>query len=184
MVTVLIGSSRSDCIIKASKYLAEKYMPEFNKIYLKYDGDLDGWSQYLSGFLSYLTDEFVMFGLDDFLISDYVEQTDVLGTLWELKDDVVCIKLCMSNPEEHNKYPVTTQISIWNREYLIDLLRETKGPWNFEVYGSKIIERKVLLRPCIKYDCNSSTSFRWEGYRLDGLKEEDIEFLKINNYLL
>lgn len=183
MVIVFIGSKKSDCIIKASKYLADKYLPGFEKIYLKFDRDLEYWSVYLSGFLAGIKDKYVMLGMDDFLIASPINIRVYLDALKEMGGDVVCIKLCNSTPEEHEEYPVTTQLSIWNREYLIDLLENTNSPWNFERAGSKMFGKKCLLRTCIDYNCNSSTSFRWEGYKLDGLKHDDIDFLKQNGYL-
>jgi len=186
MVIVLIGSSQSDPIIKASKYLAGKYLPSFPRIYLKYDGELEFWSKYVADFMECLTEELVMFGMDDFLFANDYKYEIFNNGLWETQvdKDIVCVKLCKSTEEEHKEYPVTTQLCIWNREYLIWLLRQTNSPWNFERRGSQLFDKKCILRTCIDYDCNSSTSFRWEGYRLNGLKESDIEFLKTNNYLL
>lgn len=183
MKIIFIGSKRSDCIIKASKYLAEKYLPQFEKIYLKFDRDLEYWSVYLSGFLAALPVENIILGMDDFLIAAPINIQVYLDALKEMGGDVVCIKLCKSTEEEHEQYPVTTQLSIWNREYLIDLLENTNSPWNFERAGSKMFGKKSLLRTCIDYNCNSATSGRWEGYKLDGLKEEDVLFLKENGYL-
>lgn len=184
MVTIFIGSSKSDCIIKASKYLAKKYLPKSCKrIYLKFDRDLEYWSVYLSGFLAALKDKFVMLGMDDFLIADYVDENIYKLALTQMGDDVVCAKLCYSSEEEHKEYPVTTQLSIWDRKYLISILEQTNSPWNFERRGSQIFDKTCLHLPCISYNTNSATSNRWEGYRLDGVKEEDITFLKENNYL-
>lgn len=178
MKIIFIGSSKSDCIIEASKYLADKYLPQFEKIYLKFDRDLEYWSVYLSGYLAALKDENIIFGMDDFLIASPIDINVYLNAYKEIGDDVVCIKLCKSTPEEHEEYPVTTQLSIWNREYLISLLEQTNSPWNFERKGSRIFDKKCLLRTCIDYNCNSSTSIRWEGYVLDGLSEKDINELK------
>ena len=184
MLITFIGSSQSDPIIKASKYLADKYLPGFSKVYLKYDGDLGEWSKYLADFMDTLTDEFVMFGMDDYLFCDFINMEIFNEALKEIGGDVACVKLNKSTPEEHEEYPVTTQLSIWNREYLIWILRQTNSPWNFERRGSQLFDKKCLLRTCIDYDCNSATSFRWQGYKLDGLSTEDVEFLKTNNYLL
>ncbi len=184
MVIVFIGSSQSDQIIHASKYLAKKYLLGFHRIYLKYDGDLDGWSSYVADFLSFLQDTYIIFGMDDFLIANELDYQEFNNATDDIGGDVVCVKLCKSTEEEHKEYPVTTQLCIWNREYLIWLLRQTNSPWNFERRGSQLFDKKCILRTCIDYDCNSSTSFRWEGYRLNGLKTEDIQFLKTNNYLL
>lgn len=163
--------------------MAEKYLPGFCKIYLYYNEDLDGWSRYLSGFLAYLTDENIVLGLDDFLIADYVDMDKFKEAESLLEGDVVCVKLCKTTDEEHEQYPVTTQLAIWNRAFLIRLLAHTNSPWNFELRGSQIFEKKTLVKTCTDYNCNSATSFRWEGYKLDGLKEEDILFLKQQNYI-
>lgn len=185
MVIVFIGSSKSDCVIDASKYLANKYLPDFCKIYLKYDGELEFWGQYVSGFLEYLQDEQVMLGLDDFLFSDYINKEEfVLARLQMTSDDnIACAKLCDCTEEEQAEYPVTTQMTIWRRDYLIYLLKNTNSPWNFERAGSLMFNKKAILRPCIKYDTNSATSYRWEGVKINGLKEEDISELKSLGYI-
>ncbi len=136
MVIIFIGSSRSNIVIKASKYLADKYLPWFEKRYLKFDRDLEYWSVYLSGYLTALKDKYIMFGMDDFLFADYMDINIYNEALKEMGGDVVCVKLCNSTEEEHEEYPVTTQLSIWNREYLISILERTNSPWNFERAGS------------------------------------------------
>jgi hypothetical protein len=184
---VLVGHSGSQCIVPASKYLTGKYLPGFDITYLNYKGPIEGWADYVSGFLQYLTDKHVIFSLDDYLIANYIDTDIYWKCVYEIEksthrnEDVVCIKLCQSTPEEHAEYPVTTQYCIWNREFLIWLLSGVHTPWEFELHGSKIfstLEKKVLLRTCIPYFTNSSLSSRWEGVRLDGLKEEDVNYIK------
>ncbi len=183
MIVVLMGSSKSDCIIEASKYLADKYLHVGHRVYIKYDGELEFWGQYVAGFMKYLRDEYVILGLDDFLFSEMTDMEVYSKALAEIGGDVINIKLCQSTEAEHNEYPVTTQMTIWNREYLIWLLEQSNSPWNFERGGSMRFNKVALLRTCMYYDCNSATSTRWEGYRLDGLKEDDISFLKNNGYV-
>ena len=186
MKIILIGYEGSQKIVKASKYLTNKYLPDFCKIYLNYKGEVSGWAEYVAGFLKYLPDENIVFTLDDYLVADKMDIVKFADALCEMGDDVVCVKLCQSTPEEHDEYPVTTQYTIWNRVYLIWLLSKVNTPWEFEILGSAIfkkLDKKVLHRPCLEYFTNSSISSRWEGVRLDGLKQEDIDYIKENNLI-
>lgn len=179
---VLIGYPGSQKIVPASKYLVDKYLSD-SVTYLNYKGPIEGWSKYVAGFLEYLTDENVIFALDDYLLADYIDWSKYGPAEVEIGGDCVCIKLCHSTSEEHLEYPVTTQYCIWNREYLIWLLNQVQTPWQFEIEGSKIFNKVCLHRPCLKYFTNSSLSGRWEGVNLSGLKEEDINYMKENGLL-
>jgi hypothetical protein len=176
MKVILIGYPGSQVIVPASKYLTEKYLPkELHTIYLNYKGEKSGWANYVASFLRYLTDDHIIFALDDYLISDYLEFAKFSEIFKEMEEDVHCIKLCNSTPEEHAEYPVTTQWTIWNRRHLIELLEhpEISNPWQFEIIGSRIFYGKVLHRPCLNYFTNSSISSRWEGVKIHGMKIED-----------
>lgn len=183
---VLVGYPGSQRIIKASRYLTNKYLPDFNITYLNYTGEINGWGDYVAGFLEYLTDDEVVFALDDYLVAAKIDMIEFAAAERLLKNDVVCVKLCESTPEEHEAYPITTQYTIWNKKYLMDLLRVCQNPWNFEINGSMLhngIGKKSVHHPCMKYFANSAISNRWEGVCLKGLNEEDIQFLKVNNYV-
>ena len=184
MRVALIGYPGSQKIVPASKYLTKKYLPVYlSTFYINYTGDINKWSTFLSGWLSCLTDEYLIFALDDYLLADYPNERKLNDAMMEIGGDVVCVKLCNSTPEEHEEYPVTTQYTLWNREYLIELLGKVNNPWEFEILGSKLFDKKVLHRPCLDYFCNSSISARWEGIRLDGLNSEDIKYIKENNLI-
>lgn len=183
MKIALVGHPGSQRIVPASKYLTGKYLPMFEPIYLNYKGGINGWSEYVAGFLKYLTDEFVIFSLDDYLIADFIDLDKYFAAEEEIGGDVVCVKLCNSTEQEHTEYPVTTQYTIWNRKYLIWLLDRIKTPWEFEINGSAIFNKVCLHRPCLEYFTNSCLSSRWEGVKLDGLKIEDITYMQENGIL-
>ena len=183
MKLILVGHPGSQKIVPASKYLVKKYLPKFETIYLNYKGRINGWGTYIAGFLQYLTDEEIIFALDDYLISEPIDRTKYLHARIDIGGDAVCVKLCHATPEENLEYPVTTQYTLWNREYLIGLLMRTYTPWRFEIEGSKMFDKTCLHRPCIKYFTNSSLSSRWEGVRLDGLKTEDINYINENKLI-
>lgn len=184
MIVVLAGYPGSQCIVSASKYLTKRYLPiYFNVMYLNYKGEINGWSKYISDFLSYLDNENIIFALDDYLLADTIDRSAYMAAESAMGGDVVCVKLCNSTPEEHEEYPVTTQYTIWNREYLIELLGKVSDPWSFEIQGSKLFDKKVLHRPCLDYFTNSSISSRWEGVRLDGLSDEDLKYINENGLI-
>lgn len=187
MKVILIGYPGSQYIVPASKYLTAKYLHrDFSYFYLNYKGDINGWAKYVATFLNYLEDRWIVFALDDYLLADKINY-GVFTTAWcEMSADVVCAKLCHSTPEEHEEYPVTTQYCIWDREYLIWLMGQVNTPWEFELRGSQIFkegDKKVVHRPCLNYFTNSSISSRWNGVRLDGLKEEDIKHITENGLI-
>lgn len=182
MKVILIGYSGSQKIVPASKFLTYKYLP-FNCTYINYKGDVNKWAAFMAGYLTALTNKHIIFSLDDYLISDPINMQTFYRARQQLSDEVVCVKLCESTPEEHAEYPVTTQYTIWDREYLIELLGKVNTPWEFEIFGSRLFDKKVAHVPCIKYFTNSSISSRWEGVRLDGLKEDDINELKRLGYV-
>lgn len=178
MKCLLVGYPGSQVIIKASKYLADKYLPaSWERIYLNYTGEINGWAAYLVDFLNIIPDENIIFALDDYLIADYLDIEKFNSAAEEMggQTNVVCIKLCNSTKQEHEEYPVTTQYCIWNREYLIWLLSKVDNPWSFEINGSRIFDKICLHRQCLEYFTNSSISGRWDGVNLEGLKDEDIE---------
>lgn len=175
MKIILVGYPGSQVIVPASKYLTEKYLPGFDITYLNYTGPIHSWGAYLSAKLRAMTDSHIIFALDDYLISGPIDMEKYRGAVSEISDDVGCVKLCQSTKEEHREYPVTTQYCIWNRHYLIWLLEQVQTPWEFELHGSRIFDKRSIHRPCIDYFCNSSLSGRWEGINVAGLKEEDIK---------
>lgn len=186
MKTILVGYPGSQIIRKGVEYLNNKYLPpDFEITYLVYEGKIEDWSAYLADYFATLTDEMVIFSLDDYLINAPVDKTKLDEAIALMKEkDIVCIKLCSNSEDEFIEYPITTQYCLWNREYLISLLKQTTTPWDFEINGSRIFktikDKKVLLETCLSYYTNSSISARWQGVDLQGLNDEDKkEFKKL-----
>jgi hypothetical protein len=182
--TILIGYPGSQCIVKASKFLTDKYLPSYFDIYYKnYEGPIEEWAEYVKSLLRGAPDDKVIFSLDDYLIADHIDIAKYHAAEHELTGDVVCVKLCQSTEQEHRDYPVTTQYCIWDREYLFNLLGKVRTPWEFEIKGSRIFDKQVLLRPCLNYHTNSSISARWQGINFEGLKPDDIKILTTRGYI-
>jgi len=186
MKIVLVGHPNSQRIVPASKYLTGKYLPMFDITYLNYEGEINGWSEYVAGFLRYLTDDHVIFALDDYLISDYMDVEQYEKAESKIGGDVVCVKLCLSTEEEHKEYPITTQYCIWDRSYLIWLLEQVQTPWQFELAGSSIFNegnKRSLHYPCIFYDAHSALSGRWKGINWNRIKDIDKNEIESNGLL-
>jgi len=172
---ILIGHPASQKIVPASKYLTSKYLKGFDIEYINYRGPINEWAGYVARVLSTISDVNIIFALDDYLISDFPNQSKFIEAWKGCFGKTVCVKLCESTPEEHQEYPVTTQYCIWDRDYLIWLLLQVNTPWEFEVQGSKIFNKVCAHVPCFYYNTHSCLSSRWEGIKLDGLKPKDIE---------
>ena len=180
MKVLLIGHPGSRQIVRASEYLINKYMPGFEFLFIEYTGEIGGWSKFVASFLNDIKDDLVILALDDYFLNAKIN-LDVYKKAIECMSGNVCVKLCDNTTEEFMEYPVTTQFSLWRRDFLIWVLGQTSTPWDFEISGSKIFKsskKQVLLMPCLSYSTLSVLSSRWSGANLSGLSEEDVDFLR------
>ncbi len=218
MKLILAGYEKSKAILPSSSYLVNKYMKGlfdvywinygeysgklFTGQYIKLDAHQNGgsssWSRYICEYLNTIDDELIVFGLDDYLISDYIDLIGydrLLGQI-TVNESVVCARLCTSdfykNFEElrhgmimlagENAYSATTQYCIWRLDFLKLLLMNVKTPWEFEIAGSSYLNgtgKKVIgmKYPVIKYPDSSSMSARWSGINVAQNNPEDIIYL-------
>jgi hypothetical protein len=169
--TILIGYPGSQFLVPGAKYLLDKY-PELDVVFLNHTGTTQQWSSFVADYLATIDEEKIILALDDYLVESI--DTKRLVEAMELQTPV---KLCDCSEEEHIEYPVTTQYTIWDRLELIELLKQTTSPWDFEINGSKIMGRLTHLYPCMKYDVHSALSSRWDGVRMKLLEEDKIREL-------
>jgi hypothetical protein len=173
----LVGYPGSQFLVPASRYLTEKYLPGFDVRYINNTRPPEEWSAFVREYLETLTDEFVIFALDDYMLRQPLKQDIYEWALGAFTDGVACVKIHRSTPQEHEEYPVTTQYTIWRRTDLIDLLQQTTTPWDFEMRGSKLFREsgKKVVHGYIslEYYTASALSGRWSGVRLYGLTEDD-----------
>lgn len=220
MKVCLVGYEGSKHIISASSYLINKYFPkEFDVYFLnfgKYDGkiingsyvELDteqkggssSWSKYIIEYLSSLNDNFIIFSLDDYLLSKSLDVNTFNILLTEMKTDqlIGSSKLGVSptyrtdDYDTYSKnlfllkktayYSATTQYTIWDRKFLIKVLSQISSPWEFELEGSSYIsnqtDRKIIgsLSMPLRYPEPSSLSSRHpRKINVFGNRVEDIE---------
>lgn len=207
MKVCLVGYEGSKHIIPASSFLIDKYLPKDFKIYFlnygKYDGNLikgsyielddvqkggsESWSRYIIEYLDSLTDEFIIFSLDDYLLSKplNMKKFNVLVNEMKKNSSIGSAKLGISPTYRVNDYDVysddlfllrktadysaTTQYNVWDRKFLIEVLSKVSSPWQFEGEGSRYIsnetDRKVIgsLSMPLRYPEPSSLSARHPG---------------------
>jgi hypothetical protein len=219
MKIILAGHEGSKQILSASSYLLNKYIEGFEIQFLNYGqfneklfcgeyisldeeqfGGSKAWALYTREYLKTLDDEFIIFGLDDYLLSKELNN-NIYASLLRLiigNDYIVCARLCNSDfykPNEYltisndlfilkdAQYSVTTQYCIWRRETLIDILDQVDTPWAFEIDGSQILNRtdkKVIgsFKTALEYPDASALSTKWENkIRVAGNNEADINHL-------
>lgn len=187
MKVILVGHPGSQFLVPASEYLTRKYLPGFDVCFLNHEGDKKLWSKFVKDYLLTLDDKLVIFALDDYLVASPMNMSLYEAALRRVKDEAVCINLHRISAEEHVDYPVTTQYTIWNRQFLIWLLSRTTDPWDFEINGSRIMRQSGKyslhnMEVALEYGTSSALSARWRGVSFDGLSEEDKTYI-INRFL-
>lgn len=184
MKIILVGYPESQNLLKATKYLIDKYLNNtFDIEFLNYEGPIEKWASYLADYFKNMSDELVIFSLDDYLLAEPIDMAKYEIALKQFEDpNVVCSKLFSCSEKEHEEYPITTQYTIWRREYLIELLTHLSTPWDFEIRGSQLFKEsgKLSVRnePCLIYNTSSALSKRWGGVSLKGLSYPDFQYIK------
>jgi hypothetical protein len=160
------------------------------------------WSLRLRRILVGIEDEFIILGLDDFFLSRNlkIQSYEKLMRAMAMDANVVCAHLSIS-PErkyfgkefefsevpgvfelvKNTPYLISTQYSIWRKDYLVELLSNVRTPWEFEVQGSKILSKQENLKvihtfpATLAYPESSAMSARTPGYiSVLGNKTSDI----------
>lgn len=82
---------------------------------------------------------------------------------------------------EHSPYRITTQCSIWRKDYLLYFLNKSTNPWNFETNNNPIDGKKIIStinNYCFRYVDESALSGRHSGMiNILGLRPNDVNWL-------
>jgi len=139
--------------------------------------------------------------LDDVLVLDYInmEMFNLLMDRCKADSNVVRAALCIDlqflpcfvtegfgdhsiiEQSQHSEYRITTQPSIWRKDYLLSILAKSTNPWQFETaHPSK--DGKRILGTRGKYACScmgeTALSNRYPGmFNILGLKLSDVKWL-------
>lgn len=213
MKLILSGYEGSKKIISASSYFYKKYFDEnYELIFATYGSDTGvelckgnilylaknqiqssySWSTYLSRYLKKIKDKYIIFGLDDYFLNNYVDlnkYNEVIQKFKETNLDLLRLDTSIDKTfgGEFNAintgYIVTTQLSVWKVATLIQILSFLNTPWEFEDTGTKIFKylgfKAVAHKEFrIDYPVNSSMSARHpDKVSVAGNSKNDIEGL-------
>ena len=228
MKIILAGYEGSKKILSTTSFLYKKYIPsDFDIFYLnygKFSGELEtgtyislddqqkggssSWSRYLVNYLKSLDDEFVIFSLDDYLQSNYMNWQAYENAYNYMKSDsyIVSCKMSIGPTYRLNDfdkiddqiyllrktagYSATTQMNLWRRNFLIDILSRISTPWEFELNASPYLSSssfKVIgsFDVIFNYPEPSSISSRHPNkISVLGNKISDIDKCIDNGYLI
>ena len=227
MKVFLVGHKGSKKILQASSYLAKKYLPsDFEIFYVNFGyfderklneckylnignfrfKGINSWSYYMYQLFNNIDDEYVIFSLDDYLLSKKLNEDNFNSLLKNLKlnENYVSAELSISPEEKYSDtyssndiyvYPdsysftVNTQYRVWKREYLCEIFKITTNPWSFEIDGSKFLNESNYksISHCsnvLNYPEISSLSNRNKNkISVLGNKDQDIKDLIELGYL-
>lgn len=134
--------------------------------------DLSLWSKRLEALLKKIPYDYLIFMLDDFLLTEPVNVSEVERAYGIIKDNpsIGMIQLwpqIIGQVEKRKienaiecEYPgyyllkkkmpyrITTQVSIWRKDYMLKILRKHESAWHFELLGtirSRFYREKVLV---------------------------------------
>lgn len=180
-----VTCDNSHHIVEAQKHLFKKYVG-IEPIYLDVkDTPIDKWGVTVASMLP--NDEFVVFGLDDFMPIDYLDE--VAFAFAKLYMEVYKLdRFELSYGASHKigfelengwlrygtktPYKVSCQFSVWRTEVLKRELKRTTTPWKFETHG--ICDAGCFTFPVLRYIEESTISGRQQGkINLCGLRLED-----------
>ena len=213
MKLILSGYQGSQKIITASSYFYKKYFDaNYELIFISYGEEASielckgsilflaksqiqssrSWSTYLSEFLKKIDDRYIIFGLDDYFLSNYVDlckYNEVMKSFIDTNFDLLRLDASIDKTLDgkfnaiNAGYIVTTQLSVWKVSALIKVLSFLSTPWEFEDIGTKIFKYlgfKAVVHAefRVEYPVNSSMSARHPGkVSVVGNGKNDVEGL-------
>lgn len=175
MKWVILTCDATKKIVPAQEYLLKKYVPHLNHLDLQYvdlgNQPVKTWTTNVLNGMSGINDEYIIFGLDDYLPIDYFNYAmfkRYLGIIWSEGIDrfelgwgaskkkgfrkVETVKGNYLRYGSETPYNVSCQFSVWRTSALKTILYENPNwtPWQFEVRG------KVSYAAC-----SEEPVFRW-----------------------
>lgn len=167
------------------------------------------WAYRLYQCLKQIDTEYVLFLMDDFILTDYVDAEEVERCISYMERDksIACFNYLPTPGEAvergYDRYElkaikapfrINLQAALWRKSFLMKFIRKHEGPWQFETWGSRRARRyrdkiyhltsdakKVFIYP----DGGVIADERWFGeIAIEVLKKEgyDIDFSKREIY--
>lgn len=165
-------------------------------------GGVRAWARYLADYIEKnIPDRRLILTADDYFLKEPLNMK-TFNRLMELMDKGYdCARLCTSDfyPqgertfiedgifEVHggSEYACAVQYCVWEREALLNVLRQTTTPWSFELEGSKLVGKVLCTEvPAMDYPDGSCLSLTWAGkVKIGRANPKDIDVLVSLGYL-
>jgi len=185
MEWVNVSCDNSKHIIDVQRFLFNKYTP-FQPRYIRLGNNpIENWGKMVASMLP--NEDYIIFGLDDFLPIDRIDMTKLYEALKIMQDNELerfelgygASKkdgfIDFGNYLEYGEttpYKVSTQFSIWKVEALKRELNKCTTPWKFEING--FVKAGCFKEPVFRWIEESAISGRQQGkINLCGLSQED-----------
>ena len=174
MKFLIVTCNKTKHILHAFNYQFEKYIPdgEFEREFIDLEDEpVKTWTQNVYKRVKDITDEFVVFSLDDYLIIDKFNKPLFEEGINYMKNDHTVVRYELGRSAENKKdlrfklpykdnliieyypttpYRISCQISVWRTEYLLKFLSQDWSIWDFEVQGSKMSDNDGMSIICTK----------------------------------
>ena len=160
---------------------------------------IDNWCRDIYSILKDQQSEYLILMLDDFFAIDYVQPDILQEYLSLMKRDRDIVRCGIGNDaifwpysiikdkggykiiqKIGGPYHISTQTSLWRKDYLLSILKRSTSPWHFET-GNKPDGKKVissLHRYAFRWVAESALSSRHPGtINILGMPFEDIKWL-------
>ena len=168
---------------------------------------IDDWAQDVYNVMVDDPNESIIFMLDDFLPLDYTNPDLIQMYYDKMQEDKNIVRCALGSDmqflphtvvekgidydiielEQSSNYRISTQPSIWRKDYLLQYLKRSESPWHFETAVSPA-DGKRMISTIRKYSyccmCESAVSGRYPGkFNVLGMKFEDLKPLIDSNVL-
>lgn len=162
---------------------------------------IDDWSRDIYSIIQNDPGEYVIFMLDDFLPIDYVNSDILDYYLNQMETDKSIVRCALGiditflpydiinnfgthsvmELKQSSPYRITTQPSIWRKDYLLKFLEKSTNPWNFETENNPQDGNKVMGtvgRYAFRYVEETALSGRHpNNFNILGMRLTDVKWL-------
>ncbi len=195
---LILTCTATEHIMDAQEWLFEKYAPglplrDLHYLHLQKE-PIHKWTRNVLDLLKSYDDEYIVFGLDDYLPIDTLDREYFNGVVEIVKREnlqryelgwgaskkagfILEKDFLRYGPD--TQYSVSCQFSIWNLKELKKLLKDNPNwtPWQFEVKG-KLDRVGCNVKPVFRWIEESALSGRHPGkINILGLRPSDVEEL-------
>ena len=159
-------------------------------------GDDTDWSSSFRCMLEQIPQPYVIVLIEDYLLTQHIDTTVIEGLITYMEDKGAgCLRLypcpgpdlpCSDNPlggeiSKGADYRLSLQAAIWNKQTLLELLRDGESAWELELNGTKRTNDLDVPFLCvtgnspIPYFCTGVVKGKWVREAVELCEKEGIE---------